>query len=81
MGHFQKLEELKMLSSINNEILKFNQCKMCLASTTEIIKVCIDAIWSSHGADETGFQEGAPSIHQHSLASLVILRDEGRYRL
>lgn len=50
-------------------------------SPTEFIKVCIDAIRSGHRADETGFQEGAPSVHQHSLSSLVILRDEGRYGL
>lgn len=47
---------------------------------TKFIKVCINAIWSSHGTNKTSFQEGAPSIHQHSLSSLVVLRDEGRCR-
>lgn len=56
-------------------------CKKSCCSLTEIIKVCINAIWSGHRADKTGFQEGAPSIHQHSLSSLVILRDGGRYRM
>ncbi len=56
-------------------------CKQSPCSPTELIKVCINAIWSSHRADKTSFQEGAPSIHQHSLSSLVILRDEGRHRM
>lgn len=43
--------------------------------------MCINAIWSSHRTDETSFEEGAPSIHEHPLPSLVILRDESRYRL
>lgn len=53
----------------------------CSCIHTEIIKVCINAIWSSHRADKTGFQVRAPSIHQHSLSSLVILRDRGKYRM
>lgn len=42
-------------------------------SLTKIIKVCIYTKWSRYRADEAGFKERAPSVHQHSLSSLVIL--------
>lgn len=56
-------------------------CKQSAYSPTEIIKMCINAMWSGHRADKTSFQEGAPSIHQHSLPSLIILRDGGTYKM
>lgn len=43
---------------------------------TKLIKVCVDAILTGHRANQASFQEGAPSIHQHSLSSLIILRNE-----
>lgn len=43
---------------------------------TQLIKVSVDAIWTSYWANQAGFQKGAPSIHQHSLSSLIVLRSE-----
>lgn len=40
----------------------------------------INAIWASHRTNKTRFQVRAPSIHQHSLSSLVALSDERRCR-
>lgn len=46
-------------------------------SLTKLVKVCVNAVGPRNRADETSLQEGAPSIHQHSLPSLIILRLKG----
>lgn len=43
---------------------------------TQLIKVCVDAMCTSYRANQASFQKGAPSIHQHSLPSLIVLRNE-----
>lgn len=40
---------------------------------TQLVEMSVDAMRSRHGADQPGFDEGAPFVHQHSLASNIIL--------
>lgn len=40
---------------------------------TELVEECVDAVRPWDGTHQPGFDEGAPFVHQHSLASYVIL--------
>lgn len=43
---------------------------------TQLIEVCVDAVGSWYRADQPGFDEGAPFVHQHSLASNIVLAEK-----
>lgn len=40
---------------------------------TQLVKVCVTAIGSWYGADQTGLEECCPLVHQTSLTTHVIL--------
>lgn len=40
---------------------------------TQLVKVCVTAVGSWHGADQTGLEECRPLVHQTSLTAHVIL--------
>lgn len=43
---------------------------------TQLVEVCVDAVRSWYRADQSGFDEGAPLAHQHSLATDIILAEK-----
>lgn len=45
---------------------------------TQLVKVCVYAMRSWYGADEPRFDERAPLVDQHSLASNIILAEKNR---
>lgn len=54
--------------------------KVCVY-LTQLVKVCVDAVGPWYRADQSGFDEGAPLVHQHSLASNIILVENRTHNL
>lgn len=50
----------------NREIINF--------TLTQLVKVRLDAVGSRHRADESGFEERAPLVHQTAVSAVVVLR-------
>ena len=50
--------------------------KMVCVYLTQLVKVCVDAVRSRYRADQSGFDEGTPLVHQHSLTSNIILAEK-----
>lgn len=43
---------------------------------TQLVEVCVNAMRSWYRADQSDFDEGAPFVHQHSLATNIILAEK-----
>lgn len=43
---------------------------------TQLVEVCVDTVRSWYRADQSGFDEGAPFVHKHSLAANIILAEK-----
>lgn len=49
--------------------------KVCM-HLTQLVEVCVDAVRTRYRADQSGFDEGAPFVHQHSLTTNIILSEK-----
>lgn len=58
-------------------MLKYNcaQVQKVYVSLTQLVEVCVNPVRSRYGADQSGFDEGTPFVHQNSLASNIILAE------
>lgn len=54
-------------------MITFHYMCVCL---TQLVKVCVYAMRSWYGADQPGFDEGAPLVDQHSSPSNIILAEK-----
>lgn len=46
---------------------------LSLRGLTQLVEVRVDPVGSRDGTDQTGLAERAPPVHQHPLASQVVL--------
>lgn len=49
------------------------QMMLCLSVLTQLVEVCLQAVWSRDGTHKTSLLEGAPLVDKAPLASDVIL--------
>lgn len=58
---------------LSQHVCLSTQVCLCL---TQLVEVCVYAMRSWYRADQPSFDEGAPLVDQHSLASNVILAEK-----
>lgn len=49
------------------------QMMLCLSVLTQLVEVCLQAVWSRDGTHKTSLLKGAPLVDKAPLASDVIL--------
>lgn len=64
-------------------MLKYNcaQVQKVYVSLTQLVEVCVNPVRSRYGADQSGFDEGTPFVHQNSLASNIILAENRVHKI